>query len=357
VLGGRVNEETMRIISLAWKAAILAIFWVVAAHPLAAQDAVVDFFKGKTITLEVGAPPGGVLDLHARLVSRHLARHIPGNPSVRVAYKPGAGSKVAARGLYTVAPKDGTWIVMTFPSAIVDPLLDITGLDYDPTKFQYIGSGSNEVPICMARTDGPINTLQDLVSKELIISATGPGGTNHDFPAAMAGLLGAKFNIIKGYAGGAQLGLAIERKEVQGVCGSWSYTKTQYPDILSGKLFAKIIVQGSMEGDPDLNKAGIPVAASLATNTQDRQALEQFLARYAFATPYMLPPEVPEERVVALRKAFAETMTDPDLIAEAQRIGTDIKLTTGEAVQQLVATIYGSPKPVIERLKAGLLGK
>jgi tripartite-type tricarboxylate transporter receptor subunit TctC len=328
-----------------------------AALPALAQDGVANFFKDKAITLEVGAPPGGVLDLHARLLSRHLARHVPGNPTVRVAYKPGAGSKVAARGLYTVAPKDGTWIGATFPSAIVDPLLDITGLDYDPTKFIYLGSGSNEVPICMARADGPVQTLQDLMSRELITSVTGPGGTNHDFPVAMAGLLGTKFKFVKGYQGGAQLGLAIERNEVQGVCGSWSFTKVQYPDILNGTLFLRIFVQGSLSGDPDLTKAGVPLAGSLAKNEPDRQALELFLARYAFATPYMLPPGVPPERVQALRAAFAAAMADPELVAEAKRTSTDIKPMTGEEVQRLVGRIYQSPKPVVDRLREALAGK
>jgi tripartite-type tricarboxylate transporter receptor subunit TctC len=338
-------------------AALAVVYCVIGTLPSAAQDSATDFYKGNTLTIEVGAPPGGVLDLHARLVSRHFAKHIPGIPTVRVVYKPGAGSKVAARGLYTVAPRDGSWITMTFPSAIVDPLLEIKGLDYDPTKFQYIGSGSDEVPICMARTDGPIDRASELMSKELIISATGPGGTNHDFPTAMAGLLGAKFKIIRGYAGGAQLNLAIERKEVQGVCGSWSFTKAQHPGILDGKLFLKIIVQGSMDGDPELNRAGIPVAATLATNPMDRQALDLFLARYAFATPYILPPGVPADRVAALRKAFAATMKDAELIAEARRINTDIKLTTGEDVQALVSKIYESPKPIVERLRAGFSAK
>jgi tripartite-type tricarboxylate transporter receptor subunit TctC len=341
--------------SFFWKA-LAFMGGALAAHPAAAQDAVASFFKDKTITVEVGAPPGGVLDLHARLVSRHFGRHVPGSPNVRLAYKPGAGSKVVARSLYAVAPKDGTWIGATFPSAIVDPLLDITGLDYDPTRFIYLGSGANEVPICIARQDGPVQTLQDLMSKELITSVTGPGGTNHDFPVAMAGLLGTKFKFVKGYAGGAQLGLAIERNEVQGLCGSWSYTKIQYPDILNGTLFAKIFVQGSMTGDPDLNRAGIPLAVSLARNERDRQAFELFLARYAFATPYMLPPGVPDDRVRALRKAFADMMADPELITEAQRTKTDIKLTTGEDVQQLVTRIYESPRPVVERLKEALAG-
>jgi hypothetical protein len=186
---------------------------------------------------------------------------------------------------------------------------------------------------------------------------TGPGGTNHDFPVAMAGLLGVKFKFVKGYAGGAQLGLAIERNEVQGLCGSWSYTKIQYPEILSGTLFAKIFVQGSMTGDPDLNRAGVPLAVSLAKTEQDRAALELFLARYAFATPTMLPPGVPGERVRALRNAFAAMMADPELIAEAERTRTDIKLTTGEDVQQLVTKIYESPKPVVDRLREALAGK
>jgi tripartite-type tricarboxylate transporter receptor subunit TctC len=342
--------------AVSWKA-LLAACCVLAAQPAAAQDSVAAFFKDKTITLEVGAPPGGVLDLHARLVSRHFGKHVPGSPTVRLAYKPGAGSKVAARSLYTAAPKDGTWIGATFPSAIVDPLLDITGLDYDPTKFIYLGSGANEVPICIARRDGPIQSFQDLTTRELITSMTGPGGTNHDFPVAMAGLLGVKFKFVKGYAGGAQLGLAIERNEVQGLCGSWSYTKIQYPDILSGTLFAKIFVQGSMTGDPDLNRAGVPLAVSLAKTEQDRAALELFLARYGFATPYMLPPGVPGERVRALRNAFAAMMADPELIAEAERTRTDIKLTTGEDVQQLVTRIYESPKPVVDRLREALAGK
>lgn len=343
--------------SLSWKTSVVALVGsALAASPGSAQDSVASFFNNKTITLEVGAPPGGVLDLHARLVSRHLGRHVPGNPNVRLAYKPGAGSKVAARGLYAVAPRDGTWMGATFPSAIVDPLLDITGLDYDPTKFRYVGSGANEVPICIARRDGPVQTLQELMTKELITSVTGPGGTNHDFPVAMAGLLGAKFKFIKGYAGGAQLGLAIERNEVQGLCGSWSYTKIQYPDILSGTLFARIFVQGSMTGDPDLNRAGIPLPVSLARNERDRQALELFLARYAFATPYMLPPGVPEERVLALRNAFAAMMADPELVAEARRTNTEIKPTTGVEVQRLVTKIYESPRHVVDRLKEALTG-
>src|SRR5262245_12153229 len=178
--------------AMVWKV-LLAAGAALSAQPAAAQDSVAAFFKDKTITLEVGAPPGGVLDLHARLVSRHFGKHVPGTPTVRLAYKPGAGSKVAARSLYIAAPKDGTWIGATFPSPSVDPLLEITGLDYDPTKFIYVGSGANEVPICIARRDGPIQTFQDLMSKELITSVTGPGGTNHDFPVAMAGLLSVKF--------------------------------------------------------------------------------------------------------------------------------------------------------------------
>lgn len=331
--------------------AIMA-FLTVAAQYGHGQERVSHFYTGKTITMEVGAAPGGVLDMYARVLSRHLARHIPGTPTLKVQYRPGAGSKVAARAL-TTAPKDGTWLVGTFPSAIVDPLLEITSLGYDPTKFQYIGSLSNEVPICMVRSDASVQSVSDLMKVELITSVTSPGGTNYDFPAAVAGLTGAKFRFVKGYPGGSELNLAIVKNEVQGVCGSWSYTKIQYPDILKGKDIVRIVLQGS-PGNQELAAAGVPDVLTLIKRDQDREAMELFLTRYVFAQPYMVPEGTPLDRVQTLRKAFMEAVADRAFVEEADRIKIVLHPTDGEAIQSLVQKIYSTPKPTVERLRKAL---
>lgn len=327
--------------------------------PLAAHaqndESLARFFKDKTVTIGVGSSSGGGLDTFGRLMSRHLGRHIPGNPSVIVSNLPGAGGNVLANNLYTLAPKDGTFMGITFPSVIIDPLLNASHRGYDPTKFNYLGNANPEVLVCLLRQDAPVKNLADIQSNELIIGATAPGSTTADFPMIAKGLLGAKFRIVSGYQGSREVTLAIEKGEVQGVCGlGWSTVRVQYADMLEGKMFARVFAQEDNKGHPQLNAAGVPLMKSLAKTPEDQQALEMFYSQNAFSRPFILPPGVPAERVAALRKIFMETIADPELQADAAKMKIDAEPTSGEELQKIIASIYAAPAPIVERVRKAM---
>jgi tripartite-type tricarboxylate transporter receptor subunit TctC len=318
-----------------------------------AQD---PFFKNKTVTIAVGSTPGGGLDLFGRLVSRHLGKHLPGNPSVIVQNMPGAGGGIAATHLYAIAPKDGTSMAVVFPSVLIDPLLnDALRKDYDPTKFNYLGNANPETLTCMFRTDVPIASLADLRKTEVVIGATAPGSTTYDFPTVANAVLGFKMKIVAGYKGSRDVTLAIEKGEVQGICGlGWSTVKAQYPDILDGKRFGRVVAQEDLTGHPELNAKGVPLMISLAQTDDERTLLQTFYAQNAFSRPFLLPPGVPAERIAQLRAAFLDTLKDAELLAEAAKSNTDVAPTSGEDVQALVAKMYATPAPLVQRLKTAL---
>jgi tripartite-type tricarboxylate transporter receptor subunit TctC len=284
-------------------------------------------------------------------VARHLGKHIPGNPAVIPSNSPGAGGNIVALRLYNVAPKDGTQIGLTFPAVLVDPLLNASvRKDYDPTKFNYLGSAHAEVLVCFVRSDAPVKTPQDLKTQELIVGSTAPGSTTWDYPTVENNVLGTKLRVITGYKGSREVTLAVEKGEVQGICGvGWGTIKVQYPEVLSGKVFGRIFAQEDMRGHRELNNAGVPLMGSLAETDEDRQALQMLYAQSEFSRPFILPPGVPDDRVQVLRKAFDETMKDPDLLGEAQKLNLDVDASTGEEVQAQVAKMYETPHEVIER--------
>ena len=319
------------------------------------NDSLAKFYKGKTVTIGVGSSPGGGLDVFGRLLAQHMGKHIPGNPSVVVSNVPGAGGNVLANNLYTLAPKDGTYMGVTFPSVIIDPLLSGNRHMYDPTQFNYLGNANAEVLVCLMRQDAGVNKIEDLLSADLIIGATAPGSTTADFPMITKGLLGAKFKLVTGYKGSREVTLAMEKNEVQGICGlGWSTAKVQYPDILDGKMTSKVFAQEDLKGHPELNKAGVPLVASLAKTPEAKEALAMFYSQSAFSRPFILPPGVPAERVEALRKIFLETIADPELQADVRKMNIEAVPTSGEELQQVIAKIYETPQPVIDRVKKAM---
>ncbi|MDO9442867.1 MAG: tripartite tricarboxylate transporter substrate-binding protein, partial [Beijerinckiaceae bacterium] len=202
-----------------------------------AQDAAT-FYQNKTLTIGVGAATGGGLDTYARLLARHLAAHIPGKPNIVVSNMPGAGGQIVARHLVNAAPKDGTFIATFFPSVLIDPLLNSGPRPIDPSTFGYVGNAKIEASVCMVRKDTGIKSLEDLRATQLTLGGTTSGSQVIDFPTVEKNLLGVKFNIIPGYKGTREVGAAIERGEVQGICGiGWSTLKVQYPTLLSGDMF------------------------------------------------------------------------------------------------------------------------
>lgn len=315
-----------------------------------------DFFKGKTITINIGSSAGGGLDVYGRLVARYFGRHIPGNPNIVASNLPGAGGKVVAGRLFNVAARDGTQIGIVFPGILVEPLLlETVRKEYDPTKFNYIGNAHAEVLVCFIRNDTPAKTPADLTAHELIIGATAPGSTTWDYPAVTNNVLHTKFKIVTGYKGSREVTLAVEKNEAQGICGvGFSTVKIQYPDAVKGNGFARIFAQEDMKGHPDLNKAGVPLMLDLVKNDADRNAMRMLYAQSSFARPLILPQDVPADRVAILRKAFNETMKDPELLAEAAKMNIDVLPSTGEEVQMHVAEMYRTPPEVVARVRAAL---
>jgi tripartite-type tricarboxylate transporter receptor subunit TctC len=313
-------------------------------------------FKDKTVTIYVGSSTGGGLDTFARLTARHMGKHIPGHPSVVIANMPGAGGGIAAQNLYRKAPPDGTAMAISFPSVIIDPLLsEALRREYDPNKFIYVGNANAEVLVCMLRNDVPLASLAELTEREILIGATAPGSTTADFPQMSNGILGTRFRVVTGYKGSRDVTLAMERNEVHGICGlGWSTVKVQYPEILSGASFARVVAQEDLKGHPDLNAKGVPLMMSLARTTEEHQALEMFYSQNAFSRTFILPPGVPADRVKVIRTAFMDTMADPELLADARKMNVDLGPSTGEEVQALVARMYQLPQPVIDRVKKAM---
>jgi tripartite-type tricarboxylate transporter receptor subunit TctC len=283
--------------------------------PALGQESVAQFYKGKQITVIVGSSPGGGYDIYARLLARHMGKYIPGNPSLVVSNMPGAASNTSVAHVYNVAPKDGTVIGAPQNSAIMDALFDnllgnARGLRHDATKLIHIGSATTDHYVCIARSDAPVKTFKDALSQELLIGASQPGTSTRDFPAMLNNLTGAKIRQVSGYPGTREITLAIEKNEVQGLCGfSWSSFKAQRLDWINSG-FIRVIVQEHDKGNPEINKMGVPLAVDFATSPENRKIMELVYSSETFGRPYMLAPGVPADRVATLRKAFLETMKD-----------------------------------------------
>jgi tripartite-type tricarboxylate transporter receptor subunit TctC len=334
--------------------AVVTLLGLAAMSPACAQDAVAQFYKGKQINLYVGSSAGGGYDTYARLLARRLGSFIPGNPTVVPQNMPGAGSNKAASFVYSVAPKDGTAIGAIFSGAILQPLLG-DPVQHDPSKFIYLGNANNEVFLCLARTDAPVQTFRDALRTDLIVGATNEGGSSRDFTAMLDNLVGAKLRIVTGYPGSNEILMALERNEVQGVCGlGWSSIAPQRARLLDSGL-ARVLVQLATTGHPELNRMGVPLAIDFSKTEDDRKVMELVYSQLIFGRPFILPPGVPAERVAALRRAFMAALQDKDAVAEARGMQLDLDPLSGEAVQAEVAKAYGMPARIVERAKQSLI--
>ncbi|MGE5539791.1 MAG: Bug family tripartite tricarboxylate transporter substrate binding protein [Gemmatimonas sp.] len=332
------------------RVAAAALAAICAAAPAFAQSGS-DFYKGKTVYLWIGEAPGGDYDTWGRLVAAHIKDHIPGEPSIVAQNVEGAGGMVAINRLANTAPKDGTVFGNVNRGLPFEPLLGGAGAQFDPRKLNWLGSPELDVIVCTVRKDAPVQSLQDLRTKELIVGATGTGADSLTYPQFLQGLLGLKFKIVKGFPGSGPIVLAAERGEVQGLCNSYqSVTRQSY--YREGHL--NILFQGAETPDPRIKD--VPTPFDLATNEDDRQALRLFLDRAAVGRPFVAPGGVPAERVAVLRKAFDETVKDAAFIEAAKKAKLNVSPITGDQIAKVIDEAYGTPKPVIERTKK-LLGR
>ena len=332
-------------------AALASLLGLALSNPVFAED-VASFYRGKQVTVVVGTAPGGGYDLYARLISQFLSRHIPGHPGVVVANMPGADSNVAADHVYYVAPKDGTQIAALEGGALVEPLFGSSPIQHDPNKFQFLGSANNDVYVCAARADSPAKSFQDVFAHAVITGGSAATASESTFASVLDNVLGAHFNLVLGYPGSRDISLAMQKGEVQAICGvAWPSFSVVNPGWFEKGEF-KVLVQTHLSGYPSLNKAGIPLATSFARTPEQKAILDLFFSQTIFGRPYVMAPDVPKERVAALRKAFAETLRDPDLLAGAKKMKLDVDPVSGEDVQALVAKAYASPPDLIAKTKS-----
>src|SRR5215468_4905071 len=291
------------------------------AVPAKAQDRVADFYRGKQLRIVVGSAVGGAYDLYARALARQIVHHIPGQPTAIVQNQPAAGGMVMTNQLYAQGPKDGTVIGVPLNGIPTAPLLQ-AGTQFDPTKLIWIGSTNREAYVAFVWHTVPVESIAELTSREVVVGATTPGTTMVDFPLLVNDVLGTRFKIVRGYQGTPQINLAIERGEVQGMGGlGWASVKAQTPHWISERKI-RVLAQYGFQRAAEL--ANVPTVLEFAKSPADRQAMKMLFARTEYGRPYFLPPDVPLERVTALRRAFDATMRDAAFIAEAARLQFDV---------------------------------
>ena len=306
-----------------------------------------DFYKGKQVDLYIGYSVGGGYDIYARILARHLGKHLPGNPVVVPKNMEGAGSLRLANWLYQAAPRNGTAFGTIGRGIAFDPLLGGQGAQFKATDFDWIGSANDEVSVCVAWAKSGVTRFEELYSRELIVGGTGATADTDLFPRVMNGVLGTRFRLVSGYPGGNDITLAMERGEVDGRCGwSWSSIKTNHPAwVKDGTL--KLLVQLSLAKHADL--PDVPLVMDLVRTEEQKAVLRLVFARQVMGRPFLAPPGVPKERLALLRKAFMQTLRDEAFLAEARKLNLEITPVSGEAVQDLVAEMYRTPPEILAK--------
>jgi tripartite-type tricarboxylate transporter receptor subunit TctC len=330
----------------------LAALCVLAASGWAAAQSPAEFYKGKQLTFIVGSSPGGGYDAQARLLARHFSKHMAGNPSIVVQNLPAAGSLQAANNLYNISPKDGSTFGMIQRGMLTATLTNPTGVRFDIAKFNWIGNMASETAVVVAWADSPIKTTEDLFTKEMIVGGTGPTIDTETTPRLLNALIGTKFKVISGYPGTTEVTLAMERGEVMGLGDwSWSNVKSRRGDYLRDKKI-RVLMQSALEKEPDL--PDVPLALDYVKNAEDRQIMELIMAQKTVARPLVAPPDVPQDRIAALRSAFMATGKDADFMQDADKSKLDIGMSSGEDVDKVVARIVKTPPALADKLSAAI---
>jgi tripartite-type tricarboxylate transporter receptor subunit TctC len=313
------------------------------------SQAAADFYRGKTVTISVGLSAGGGYDLHARLLAKYFAKHLPGTPAVVVKNAPGAGSLTLVNALYATLPRDGTELATFERGITLEPLLDSAQARFDPLKLGWIGSSDNDASTCLAWHTAPIKTMADVMRQELIVGGTGSTAIANTFPRLLNAVLGTKFRVIPGYPGANDALLAMERGETQGFCSlGFSTLEAIRPDWVRDhkvNIFVQLALQKNRE------HSDVPLVLDFAKTEADRAALALIVSPNLFARPFAAPPGVPADRLAALRQAFDATVNDPDYLAEAQARSLHVELVTGDELDAVMRRIYATPNEIVTRVK------
>ena len=333
-----------RLIQLAAVAAALALM---NSATLAQAQSAAEFYKGRTIEIGISSTVGGGYDAHARMLARHMGKYIPGNPTIVPKNIEGAGGLRLANLIYNTAPRDGTSIGTIYRATAFEPLFGNKAAQFDATQFSWIGSASSEVSLCVSWHASGIATFNDMLSKELVVAHSGAGADAYQFSRIINGVLGTRMRLIGGYRGGNEMLLAMERGEVGGRCGwSWSSVQATRREWIERKQ-VNLLTQLALSKHPDM--PDVPLVVDLAKSDEQRNILRLVFARQQIAYPFLAPPGVPADRVAVLRAAFLKAMADPELLADANKARLEILPASGGEVQKLVAELYATPAPVVEK--------
>ena len=327
--------------------AITCAFMTVAGGT-AAADPVADFYKGRTVEMYVGTNPGGGYDLYGRLVARHIGSQIPGSPSVIVKNMPGAGHLKMVNWLYNAGQRDGTAIAVAPQAIAIEQALGSDGIQYDARKFNWLGRATPIVEVTFTWHTSPTKTLEDARKRETIMGGSGPTSPTVFYLKLLNGLAGTKFKIIPSYSGTAEVQLGIERGEIEGGSKAWESMKVDNAEWLRDKK-VNILLQYAAERAPDL--PDVPLLSELGETEADRAALKLYALGNELGRAFMTTPEVPADRVAALRKALLAALDSPGMKAEVQKLKVDIGPMSGDKVAALIDETLKIPPEIVNRAR------
>jgi len=307
-----------------------------------------DFYKGKQIRLIAGFPAGNDYDVGARLLVKYLPKYIPGQPTIIVQNMPQAASVVAANFLYVQAPRDGTVLGSFSRNIVNDALTGQPNLQVDPRNLIWLGATSRPARVCVRWFTASVKTPADLFTQEFIVGAAGATSSLAILPTVLNKVLGTKFRIVEGYQGMGDALLAIQRGETQGACASYAQFRIAEQLIKDGKLFFLL----RAEQTPIAEIPDVPSIFDFAKTDEQRQLMQFVFSSTEFGRPYAFPPDVPKDRVEIMRKAIADAVHDPDLIAEAANLKIDMTYTAPQHLEELVGKLYATPPRLIETVKS-----
>jgi tripartite-type tricarboxylate transporter receptor subunit TctC len=313
----------------------------------ARADSVADFYRGRTINMVIGINVGGSYDIQARLLARYLTNHIPGNPVIVPQNMVGAGGLTMANYMASVAARDGTVIGMVPNTLVPFQAVSAPGVKFDASKFQWIGTIETPADLIVLRTSTGVLNAEQARGRELTIAASAKGAITYIIPEMLNQFAGMKFKIVTGYQGSANMALALDRGEVDANVNSWPSLGAAKPEWFRDKIVSILAHSGS--NNPDLK--GLPTIQSLAPKEDDRKVMNLVLSGDRLGRPIAFPPDVPADRVEALRKAFDAVVQDPAFRDEATRLGYDIEPVGGAALQAEVAEILAAPAAIKERAR------
>jgi tripartite-type tricarboxylate transporter receptor subunit TctC len=328
--------------------ALGAMLWLAPAR----SDPVEDFYKGKTVTIITSTGVGGPYDLTARAIAKYMPRYLPGHPAMIVKNMPGGGHVLATNFMFTQAAKDGTFVATVNNSIPLHQVLDGRGVRFDARRFHWLGSTGTSNLMTWAWHMSGFQSIDELMTRELIIGATGLGSGTFIYPNAMNVVLGTRFKIVMGYASAADIDLAMARGEVAARGGaSLAGIEQEHPDWLRDKKLIALVQVGA---DREKAHPDVPLMHELAKTSEQRQILTLISSPALLGRPFFTTPEVPADRAAALRAAFDATMNDKGFLAEAKQLSLDLNPMGGDKVAGIVDATIDAPPDVVAKAKAAI---